>query len=240
MSFVTNNHEENFRTDDPDCCVSFIFGWGKSVAARTTRKFLLQGLNMKNRITRAEWAAALKKEWEIAVDSYPKDMPRIKAIEYLMKPERNDNLEAPTDFSLTQSMRVLMTRREDLWLKHTDCSWHLPILITLREWPFRNWRKRTRQAETKRIETSRSYLRARRRELSSGPEVSRERSGWDSSNDWHSQEWQQRPWTSSYHSWEDDQQWSWQGRSWTGASSSASNPHPQGGSEWSSAADQWL
>jgi len=239
MNFMTNNHEENFRTDDPDCCVTFVFGWGKATAARTTRKLLLQGIEARSRfITRKEWHDALAKELEKAVDSFPKDQARIKAIEYLLRPERNDNLDAPSDFHTTQSMRVLQTTREDLWLRGTDCSWHLPILITLREWAFKNWRKRTQYAEAKRIETSKSYLLSRKRGLSSGPEVSRERSGW-SSGSWQHYDWQEQPWVPRQEvEWSSRDERQWYDQPWTGASSSA--PAPQGGSEWSSDADYWL
>ena len=31
----------------------------------------------------------------------------------------------------------------DLWIRPTDLSWHLPILVTIREEPFRNCRGRS-------------------------------------------------------------------------------------------------
>ena len=34
-------------------------------------------------------------------------------------------------------------QNRDLWLRPTDMSWHLPILITIREEPFKNCRSRT-------------------------------------------------------------------------------------------------
>ena len=41
-------------------------------------------------------------------------------------------------------------RNSDLWLKEKDTDWHLPILVTLRESPLRNWRQRSEAAQAKR------------------------------------------------------------------------------------------
>ena len=204
MKFMTNNHEENFVNDDPDCCVTFVFGWGKAKAAKATRRLMLQDLQPKGpHLTTEEWRDFLLTEREKAVDRFPKDQARITAIEYLLRPERNDPLEAPSDFHTAQSMRVLQTKREDLWLRDNDVSWHLPILITLREWAYKNWRQRSQAANDRRLATSKSVL-ARKRGLSSGPETSRERSGWSSGS------WQSGSWPS--HHWFPAQETEWQGR----------------------------
>ena len=50
---------------------------------------------------------------------------------------------APQDYDVRQSGRVLELQNSDLWLRRTDLSWHLPILMTIREEPFKNYRSRT-------------------------------------------------------------------------------------------------
>ena len=50
---------------------------------------------------------------------------------------------APLDCEIRQSGRVLELQNKDLWLRPTDLSWHFPILATIREQPFKNYRSRT-------------------------------------------------------------------------------------------------
>ena len=50
---------------------------------------------------------------------------------------------APQDYDVRQSRRVLELQNSDLWLRPTDLSWHFPILRTIREEPFKNYRSRT-------------------------------------------------------------------------------------------------
>ena len=50
---------------------------------------------------------------------------------------------APQDFDIRQSGRVLELQNRDLWLRPTDMSWQFPILMTIREEPFKNYRSRT-------------------------------------------------------------------------------------------------
>ena len=45
---------------------------------------------------------------------------------------------APQDYDVRQSGRVLELQNSDLWLRPTDLSWHFPILMTIREEPFKN------------------------------------------------------------------------------------------------------
>ena len=49
---------------------------------------------------------------------------------------------APPDYHIRQSGRVLELQNRDLWLRPTDMSWHLPILMIIREEPFKNDRSR--------------------------------------------------------------------------------------------------
>ena len=57
--------------------------------------------------------------------------------------DAEDHMMAPPDYEVRQSGRVLELQNRDLWLRPTDMSWHLPILITIREEPFKNYRSRT-------------------------------------------------------------------------------------------------
>ena len=54
-----------------------------------------------------------------------------------------DHMVAPPDYEIRQSGRVLELQNRDLWLRPTDMSWHVPILMTIREEPFKNYRSRT-------------------------------------------------------------------------------------------------
>ena len=51
-------------------------------------------------------------------------------IAYKMLPSEEtldeDVLLAPKDFHVNQSVRVLELTNEDLWIKSSDTSWHLP------------------------------------------------------------------------------------------------------------------
>ena len=47
---------------------------------------------------------------------------------------------APQDHDIRQSERVLEFQNRDFWKRQTDLSWHYPILVTLREMPFKNYR----------------------------------------------------------------------------------------------------
>ena len=50
--------------------------------------------------------------------------------------EATDQMVAPQDYDIRQSGRVF-------WLRPTDMSWHFPILMTIREEPFKNYRSST-------------------------------------------------------------------------------------------------
>ena len=54
-----------------------------------------------------------------------------------------DPMVAPPDYDIRQSGTVLELQNRDLQLRPTDMSWHLPILMTIREEPFKNFRSRT-------------------------------------------------------------------------------------------------
>ena len=57
--------------------------------------------------------------------------------------DATDPIVAPPDYDIRQPGRVLELQNRDLWLRPTDMSWHLHILMTMREEPFKNYRSRT-------------------------------------------------------------------------------------------------
>ena len=57
--------------------------------------------------------------------------------------DATDPMVAPPDYDIRQSGKVLELQNTDLWLRPTDVSWHLPILMTIREEPFKNYRSRS-------------------------------------------------------------------------------------------------
>ena len=57
--------------------------------------------------------------------------------------EVNNPMIAPQDYDFRQSGRVLELQNKDLWIPPTDLSWHFPILVTIRELPFKNYRGRS-------------------------------------------------------------------------------------------------
>ena len=77
---------------------------------------------------------------------YPKGtevLLRERARKSYPDPENIDNpMIAPQDHG-RQSGRVLELHNRDLWIRPTDLSWHFPILVIIRELPFRNYRGRS-------------------------------------------------------------------------------------------------
>ena len=59
-------------------------------------------------------------------------------------------LSAPKDYLIKISERVKHLERPDLWLGEKDTDWHIPILLTIREFAYRNWRKRSTEKEAAR------------------------------------------------------------------------------------------
>ena len=52
-------------------------------------------------------------------------------------------MNAPPDYDVCQSGRVLDLQNRDLWLRPTELFWHFPILMTIREEPFKNRHSRS-------------------------------------------------------------------------------------------------
>ena len=79
--------------------------------------------------------------------SYPKAievMLRETARKSYPDPENIDNpMIALQDYEVRHSGRVLELQNRDLWTRLTDLSWHIPIIVTVRELPFKNYRGRS-------------------------------------------------------------------------------------------------
>ena len=50
----------------------------------------------------------------------------------------NNTMIAPQDYEVRQSVRVLELQNKDFWIRPTYLSWHFPIIVTIRELPFKN------------------------------------------------------------------------------------------------------
>ena len=68
-----------------------------------------------------------------------------KRLEGVIQTQRKSTIPwlTPQDYDIRESGRVLELRNRDLWIRPTDLSWHFPILVTIRELPFRNHRGRS-------------------------------------------------------------------------------------------------
>ena len=136
IDYSTTNHHSQLRTtDNLDCCVMAILSWRKPPGPRIMRKL---GSNTRERTQ--------SKEKEQAEDS-----SYHKGIEVMLRetarksyPENVDNpMNAPRDYEVRQSGRVLEFQNKDLWIRPRDLSWHFSILVTIRELPFKNYRGRS-------------------------------------------------------------------------------------------------
>ena len=95
--------------------------------------------------------------------------------------EEVDNpMIAPQDFDVRQYGRVLELQNTDLWLRPTDLSWHFPILVTIREMPFKNDRAR-----------SPAKLKVREEKI----EAEKQKIPKNSNEEWNSTRWKCSSWT---------------------------------------------
>ena len=130
---TNHNHSQLRSADDFDgCCVASL-SWRKPPGPRIMRKL---------------WSNTCEptqnKEKERAEDS-----PYTKAIEAMLKETARKSFPdlenignpmiAPQDYEVRQSGRVLELHNRDLWIRPTDLSWHFPILVTIRELPFKTY-----------------------------------------------------------------------------------------------------
>ena len=113
--------------------------------------------------------------------------------------DAEDPMVALPDHDIRQSGRVLEVQNRDLWLRPTDTSGHLPILMTIREDPFKNCRSRTSEKWKAKEDNVKE---AKKQKIKSSDDE------WNFA-DWQPSSWswrQQKTWTSSSSSsW---QQWS--------------------------------
>ena len=147
----------------------------------------------------------------------------------LTQRDATDPMVAPHDHDIRQSARVLELQNRDLWLRPTDMSWHLPILMTISEEPFKNDRSRTSEkwkAQEDKIEE------AKKQKIKRNDDA-RSYADWQTSS-W---SWQQTmTWTSSLSSsW---QQWSsdetHERSHWRPSAGSSSSDKTREHSEWRS------
>ena len=78
--------------------------------------------------------------------------------------DAEDPMIAPPDFGVRQSGGVLELQYRDPWSRPTDLSWHFPILMTIREEPFKIYRARSTNFEDQRRTRSRRPRSRRLRE----------------------------------------------------------------------------
>ena len=88
-------------------------------------------------------------------------------------------LIAPQDYLIKLSERVKHLERPDLWLGEKDTDWHIPILLTIREHAYRNWRKRSTEATARKEE----------KKFKSRPLTSQSPSWSSQSSSWWNQSW---------------------------------------------------
>ena len=116
---------------------------------------------------------------------------------------------APQDHEVRQSGRGLELQNRDLWIRPTDLSWHFPILVTIRELPFRNYHGRSLAKLEARDEAKKQKTLKNRKE------------------EWDSARWKQSSWTwtasSSSSAWRESssdetrERSDWQSADWEGS-----------------------
>ena len=144
IDYSTSNHQPQLHAaDDLDCCFMAIFSWRKPVGPRIMRRL------WSNITTRQ--SPNLREETDDTKEKQTEDNSRERGVQSQLRaaaqrcsPEdAEDPMVARPDYEIRQSGRVLELQSRDLWLRPTDVSWHLPILMTIREEPFKNCRSRT-------------------------------------------------------------------------------------------------
>ena len=105
--------------------------------------FSLKGKPVGPRIKRRLWSNIATGHSVISRKRGVEGLQRAAAQRSYPTPEEAKDSMEPTDYEIRQSGRVLELQNRDLWLRPTDMSWHFPILITIREESFKNYRSRT-------------------------------------------------------------------------------------------------
>ena len=152
IDYSTNNHPTQLHaTNDIECCFMAILSCGKPVGPRIMRK-LWSNLKPNHSMNFREQPSDLRERTDYPRRKRTEDISRERGIEsqlraaaqrtYRDQEDATDPMVAPQDFDIRESGRVLV-QNSDLWLRPTDLSWHFPILMTIREEPFENYRSRT-------------------------------------------------------------------------------------------------
>ena len=138
---------------------------------------------------------------------------------------KSENVDNPMmslqDFEVRQSGRDLELQKKDLWIRPTDLSSYLTILVTIREAPFQEFRGRSSEE-----------MKAREEKIE-GTKKHDTLKNWD--EDWNSTRWQQSSWTwttssssSAWRKWSSDEKGaSWLAVSWLGPRRRKTNDHVQ-------------
>ena len=113
-------------------------------------------------------------------------------------------LNAPKDYEVKVCERVKHLERSDFLLGENDNDWHIPMLMTIRECAYRNYRIRSaeaaaaRDAKRRRISTGRAQSQSQSWSSGHAQELSQP---WSGSAQDHSQPWSSSSAWSSWHSW---------------------------------------
>ena len=168
IDYYTNNHFSQLRSaSDLDCCFMAIHSWREPLGPRIMRKL------WNNTLTRTQ----SKEKEQVEDSSYSKGIEVLHwetARKGFPDPEDVDNPTiAPQDYDVRQSGRVLELQNRNLWI----LFWHFPILMTIREMPFRNY-----------IGRSLAKLEAR-------DETKKQKTLKNRDEEWNSARWKQSSWT---------------------------------------------
>ena len=131
IDYTTKNRPPQLHAaTDIDCCFMAILSWEKPAGPRITKK-LWSNLKPNHAMHFREQLADLRERT---------DSPRGKGTEEISREteDATDPMLAPQGYDVRQPGRVL-----ELQNRPTDLSWHFPILMTIREEPFKNYRSRT-------------------------------------------------------------------------------------------------
>ena len=153
IDYSTNNHPTQLHAaDDLDCCFMAILSWRKPAWARFTRK-LSSDLKQNHAVTSREQLPELRERTNYPRRKRTEEISRERRIRAQLRAtaqpahrdqeDATDPMVAPQDYDVHQSVRVLELQNSDPWLRPTDRSSHFPILMTIREEPFKNNRSRT-------------------------------------------------------------------------------------------------
>ena len=138
IDYSANNHPpQRHAADDLDCWFMAILSWRKPVAPRIMRK-------LWSYTTTGQFANLREQTEDNSRERGVESQLRAAAQRGYPDPEDSqDPMVAPPNHEIRQSGRVLELQNRDLWLRPTDMSWHLPILMTIREEPLKNYPSRS-------------------------------------------------------------------------------------------------